>query len=116
METWEILAAVAAGMGLRFKMKYGDVGEITREIERAVPGYAAVPAAGEAGGAIWGLEGFPLRPGAPRADLLAETVLPKPTLSLDYLEGRFGRWFEEIFRTARAARDAEATARAGFAV
>ncbi|MBD3162744.1 MAG: molybdopterin-dependent oxidoreductase, partial [Candidatus Eisenbacteria bacterium] len=102
METWEILTAIAAGMGLRFKMKYTGVAEISEEIARVVPSYAPALAGTTEAGVIWDLASFPLTASDPDRRVFQEAIRPERTLRLDYLEARFERWFEEVFRDARA--------------
>ena len=100
METWQILARLAAQMGHRFKMKYASPAEITAEIQRAVPIYRDVVPGSAQGDGIWDLDkARGLQVGSVE---MAPPRQPVSTLFLDPLEARFARWFDDIMSEARA--------------
>ena len=103
LETWQILSRLGAGMGYRFKMKYGSVDEVTAEIRRVVPIYRDVVIGSQEADAIWDRSGFRLGRIPPDAERLAVGVEPVPTLALDELEARFAGWFDGVFAGARRA-------------
>jgi predicted molibdopterin-dependent oxidoreductase YjgC len=105
VETWQILSRLGAGMGYRFKMKYGSVDEVTAEIRRIAPIYRDVVIGSQDADAIWDRNGFRLGRIPPDAEQLSVVVEPKPTLSLDELEARFSGWFDGVFEGARRAAD-----------
>jgi hypothetical protein len=101
METWQILCRLAAHMGYRFKMKYTSVAEIQEEIQRAIPLYHQIVVDSPEADGTWGLSAFQLAKPAFDYSKVGTAVTPVGTLALDHLEGRFSRWFDEIFTRAR---------------
>ncbi len=103
LESWQVISQLAALMGFRFRMKYTSAADVTGEIRRAVPLYAAVNVDSADADGTWDLGAFPL-PAVPwdprRLDAPAATVR---TAGLDTLETRFRERFEQLDREARAA-------------
>jgi predicted molibdopterin-dependent oxidoreductase YjgC len=98
-QTIEILSQLAAQMGHRFKMRYASPDEVTAEIRRAIPSYAALDL--DDGGAIWDAAAMRL-PVPPLAGGLPETpITPAATLFLDRIEARFASWFDPLLERAR---------------
>ena len=98
-QTFEVLSQLAAQMGYRFKMRYASAEDVTSEIRRVVPSYAALDLSN--GGAVWdaGALRLPRRPFA--ADVLDAADSPTATLYLDPLEKRFSAWFDGLMQRAR---------------
>lgn len=107
VETWELLARIAAQMGYRFKMKYASSAEIFEEIRRVVPAYREVAVDSSDGDGSWPLSGM-LLPRVPfnYARLDATSITPVATSNLDCLEARFDGWFAETMERARQAMEA----------
>lgn len=97
LETWEVLSRLGGLLGLRFKMRYGSVRDVTDEIRRVAPAWR------DLGADLAGLV-RDVRP-APRADartsLPGDLVTPVPTLFLDTLEMRFRDGFDGLVAKAR---------------
>ncbi len=104
VETWEIVARIAGQMGFRFKMKYASTADVLEEIRRVVPAYRDLVVDGSDADGSWPISGM-LLPRVPfdYTQLQADPVAPVPTLELDYLEARFGRWFKGTMDQARQA-------------
>jgi predicted molibdopterin-dependent oxidoreductase YjgC len=98
LETWETLCQLAAGMGLRFKMKYASPAEVMDEIRRVAPIYRNVTIGGANGDGIWERAAFPLPAPSPSACASSAVTQPAATLPLDYLEVRFKGWFDGLFK------------------
>ena len=101
-ETWQILCELGARMGMRFKMKYADAGEVFEEIRRVVPMYRDVVLGGAEPDGIWDLDKSPLARQPFETGSLARSVAPQPTIDLDPIERRFKRWFDEATAEALA--------------
>ncbi len=97
IEGWELIAQLAAKMGLRFKMKYDNSAQILEEIRRVVPIYRDVVVDSQDSDAIWDAAQFPLGPPEPNGAASAPVVTPVATGALDCLDARFERWFTGLF-------------------
>ena len=85
METWQTLAALAARMGHRFKMKYANTDEIFEEIRRVVPIYRGVVVDDPGADGVWDPGLFPLVRPEPQWTTTAAPTQPIVTLALDCL-------------------------------
>jgi len=105
VEAWQMLCRIAAQMGYRFKMKYSSVAEVQEEIRRVIPLYGRIAVDSPEADGTWSLDAF--HPAGTAFDYgrIGTTVAPIRTLTLDHLEGRFARWFDEIFTRARNAEE-----------
>jgi formate dehydrogenase alpha subunit len=102
-ETWQILAELAARMGVRFKLKYENPAEILEEIRRVAPIYRHVSVDSEASDGLWDAGRFPLSPEPLNGAATAPVAPPTPTASLDCLDARFEQWFKGLFKERQAA-------------
>jgi predicted molibdopterin-dependent oxidoreductase YjgC len=102
IESWQLICALGARMGMRFKMKYANVSEVFEEIRRAVPIYRHVVIDSSDSESIWdrGALKFPTRRAAPS---LKAPIAPTRTLHIDALERRFDVWFDQVMTEARGA-------------
>jgi len=103
IETWEILCQLAARMGFRFKMQYGGPEDVFAEIRRVAPIYRDLVVDGTNGDAIWDASRFPPAMAAPHLPFELTEVTPAATRSLDHLEVRFERWFDDLFRAVKTS-------------
>ncbi|HEY3381757.1 MAG TPA: FAD-dependent oxidoreductase [Vicinamibacterales bacterium] len=94
-QTWQIITALAAKMGLRFKMPYGSPAEVFDEIRRVAPIYRHVAVGSQEPDAIWDASRFPLEEKI--ANATAAEVHPVPTAAFDHVDVRFERWFKGLF-------------------
>jgi len=102
LETWQILAEIAARMGVRFKLKYENPAEILDEIRRVAPIYRHVSVDSEGPDGIWDAGRFTL-PAAPlNGAATAPIAVPMATAGLDCLDARFERWFTALFERREA--------------
>jgi predicted molibdopterin-dependent oxidoreductase YjgC len=98
IETWRLLTELAAKMGLRFKMNYAVPSQVFEEIRRVAPIYRYVDAGGQGPDAIWDAARSPMKPAALNGAATAPVVTPVATGALDYLDARFERWFDGLFK------------------
>ena len=98
IETWRLLTELAAKMGLRFKMDYTAPSQVFEEIRRVAPIYRYVDAGGQGPDAIWDATRSPMKPVALNGAATAAVVTPVVTAALDYLDARFDRWFDGLFK------------------
>ena len=102
-ETWQLLADLAAKMGVRFKLKYESPAEIMEEIRRVAPIYRHVVVDSEQGDGLWDASRLPAAP-APLNGAASAPVKPaSATAALDCLDARFERWFNGLFKDQHAA-------------
>ncbi|RPJ52601.1 MAG: hypothetical protein EHM24_34105, partial [Acidobacteria bacterium] len=102
-ETWQILAELAARMGLRFKLKYESPAEILEEIRRVAPIYRHVAVDSEAADGLWDCGRFPVPAEPLNGAAVAPIAAPTSTASLDCLDPRFERWFKGLFKERQAS-------------
>ena len=97
LEGWELIAGLAAKMGLRFKMNYDSTAQILDEIRRVAPIYRDVVVDSQDTDALWDASRFLLaQPGADGA-ATAPVVRPASTAALDCVDARFEKWFTGLF-------------------
>jgi formate dehydrogenase major subunit len=97
LEGWELIAQLAAKMGLRFKMHYDNTDQILDEIRRVVPIYRDVVVDSQDADAIWDAARFPLEQPGPDGAATSPVVRPVQTAALDCVEVRFDTWFKGLF-------------------
>jgi formate dehydrogenase major subunit len=98
LETWELLTELAARMGLKFKMNYATPSQVFEEIRRVAPIYRYVDVGSQGPDAIWDASRLPMKPAALNGGAPAPVLTPVATGALDYLDARFERWFDGLFK------------------
>ncbi len=98
LETWELLTELAARMGLKFKMNYTTPSQVFEEIRRVAPIYRYVDVGSQGPDAIWDASRLSMKPAALNGTATAPVLTPVETGALDYLDARFERWFDGLFK------------------
>jgi formate dehydrogenase major subunit len=106
LETWQLIAALAARMGFASAMDYASPADVFEEIRRVAPIYRYVTVDAQDAAGIWDARRSPLAAAGPDGAAVAPPLVPVATAGLDVLDARFGAWFDGLFEASAAQRRA----------